>query len=302
MATKGGIKLNLRKFDMDMIKDDKVVVMIGKRETGKSWLVKDLLHRHRDIPIGTVISPTEGVNQFFGDIVPPVFIHDEVTPELLANVVRRQQMIVKRVRAQQQAFGSSSIDPRAFLLMDDCMYNSAAFVKDKNLRFLFMNGRHTRVLTVMTQQYPLGIPPSLRTQIDFVFILRENIAANRKRIYDSYAGMFPTFDIFCQVMDQCTENFECIVIANNAQSNKLTDQVFWYRAPQHPDFKIGLPAFWSLSKDASDDADDDEDDEDGDQGGDGLLDIGRKRNAPVVMVSKGARPGAARQTGRLTQR
>jgi hypothetical protein len=63
-----------------------------------------------------------------------------------------------------------------------------------------------------------------------VFILRENIVSNRKRIYDSYAGMFPSFEVFCQVMDQCTENFECLVIHNNAKSNKLEDQVFWYKA------------------------------------------------------------------------
>ena len=59
-------------------------------------------------------------------------------------------------------------------------------------------------------QYALGIPPNLRTNIDYIFILRENIVQNRKRLYDSYAGMFPSFDIFCQVMDQCTENDECL--------------------------------------------------------------------------------------------
>ena len=36
--------LQLKKFDLTSIADDKVVVLIGKRETGKSFLVKDLLH------------------------------------------------------------------------------------------------------------------------------------------------------------------------------------------------------------------------------------------------------------------
>ena len=72
-------------------------------------------------------------------------------------------------------------------------------------------------------QYPLGIPPTLRTNIDYVFILREPYIANRKRIYENYAGMFPTFESFCQIMDQCTENFECLVIDNNVKSNKLRD-------------------------------------------------------------------------------
>ena len=33
-------------------------------------------------------------------------------------------------------------------------------------------------------------------------------------------------------------------IYNNAESNKLEDQVFWYKASPHPDFKIGVEEFW----------------------------------------------------------
>ena len=60
--------------------------------------------------------------------------------------------------------------------------------------------------------------------------------------------MFPTFESFCQVMDQCTENFECLVVNNNAKSNKLTDQIFWYKAEPHADFKLGSKEFWEISK------------------------------------------------------
>ena len=90
-----------------------------------------------------------------------------------------------------------------------------------------MNGRHFKIMFIITMQYALGIPPNLRTNINYVFNLREHIIQNRKRLYDGYAGMFPTFEIFCQVMDQCTENFECLVVNNNAKSNKIEDQVFW---------------------------------------------------------------------------
>jgi hypothetical protein len=93
-------------------------------------------------------------------------------------------------------------------------------------------------------QYPLGIPPNLRTNIDYVFILRENIVSNRKRIYDNYAGMFPTFEVFSQVMDQCTENFECLVIDNTSNSNKLEDCVYWYKGDGHEDYKLGSNQFW----------------------------------------------------------
>ena len=123
-----------------------------------------------------------------------------------------------------------------------------AWTKDKLMRLLFMNGRHWKILLIITMQYPLGIPPNLRTNIDYVFILREPYINNRKKIYENYAGMFPTFESFCQVMDQCTENFECLVINNNAKSNKLQEQIFWYKAEHHANFRLGSKEFWELSK------------------------------------------------------
>ncbi len=288
------VKLHLRKFDMASIGDDKVIVMIGKRETGKSYLVKDLLYHHRDIPIGTVVSPTEIANRFFGNMVPPVFIHDDIAPATLHNVIKRQELLIRNIQKQKETYGSCSIDPRAFLILDDCMYDNA-WIRDKNIRLLFMNGRHYKIMFVLTQQFPLGLPPVLRTQIDYVFILRENLINNRRRIYENYAGMFPSFDVFCQVMDQCTENFECLVIHNNAKSNKLSDQVFWYKADARPDFKIGAPEFWTLSRECESSRQQAAllsgcGDEDEDGSADEMFDaasVSRVRKGPTVSVRKG---------------
>ena len=55
MAAQGGMSVNLRKFDMKAIPQDAVAVFIGRRRTGKSTLVRDLLFHHQDMPLGTVI-------------------------------------------------------------------------------------------------------------------------------------------------------------------------------------------------------------------------------------------------------
>ena len=38
--------------------------------------------------------------------------------------------------------------------------------------------------------------------------------------------MFPTFESFCQSDGPMYENYECLVIDNNAKSNQLHDQIF----------------------------------------------------------------------------
>jgi hypothetical protein len=253
--------LELKKFDMKNISfkptENKgpVVVLIGKRDTGKSFLVRDLLYYQQDIPIGTVISGTEEGNGFYAKMVPKLFVHNEYNTAIIENILKRQRTVLKQIKKEMETYKRSTIDPRAFVILDDCLYDNT-WARDKMMRLLFMNGRHWKVMLVITMQYPLGIPPTLRTNIDYVFILRENYIANRRRIYENYAGMFPTFESFCQVMDQCTENYECLVINNNSKSNKLHDQVFWYKADNHNDFRLGSKEFWELSKSINSDDED----------------------------------------------
>jgi len=254
--------LELKKFDMRSItfKPDEnkgpVIVLIGRRDTGKSFLVKDLLWHHQDIPIGTVISGTEMANGFYAKHVPKLFIHDEYNTVLIENILRRQKAVLKQVKGEMEAYKRTTIDPRTFVILDDCLYDNT-WSKDKMMRLLFMNGRHWKVMLIITMQYPLGIPPQLRTNIDYVFILRENYLSNRERIWKNYASMFPTLESFCSVMDQTTENFECMVINNNSKSNKIGDQVFWYKAQDRPDFKLGSKEFWEISKNIADEDEDD---------------------------------------------
>jgi hypothetical protein len=245
--------LELKKFDMKTISfkhtenSGPVIVLIGRRDTGKSYLVRDLLYYHQDIPIGTVISGTEAGNGFYSEHVPKLFIHDEYNTAIIENILKRQRAVLKQIKREQEMYKRSNIDPRAFVILDDCLFD-ATWTRDKVMRLLFMNGRHWKIMLIITMQYPLGIPPNLRTNIDYVFILREPYISNRKRIYENYAGMFPTFESFCQVMDQCTENFECLVIKNCAKTNKLNEQIFWYKAEPHKDFKLGSKEFWEISK------------------------------------------------------
>ena len=252
------MNLELKKFDMKNISfnpnesSGPVIILIGRRDTGKSFLVKDLLYHQQDIPIGTVISGTEAGNGYYSKMVPKLFIHDEYNTAIIENILKRQKMVIKQIKKENEAYGRSNIDGRAFVILDDCLYDNS-WARDKLMRLLFMNGRHWKIMLVITMQYPLGVPPNLRTNIDYTFILREPYISNRKRIYENFAGMFPTFESFCQVMDQCTENYECLVVSNNAKSNKLDDQIFWYKAEPHRDFKLGAKEFWDLSKDMGSD-------------------------------------------------
>ena len=101
-------ELELSKFSMNNISfrpdENKgpVVVLIGRRDTGKSYLVRDLLYYHQDIPIGTVISGTEAGNGFYSQHVPKLFIHDEYNSAIIENILKRQKTVLKQVKKEME--------------------------------------------------------------------------------------------------------------------------------------------------------------------------------------------------------
>jgi hypothetical protein len=287
------MKLELKKFNPASIPSDSIIVIIGKRGVGKSVLLKDILYHHRDIPVGVVVSPTETANAYFESFVPKMLLYEEASDEILEKFLKRQIDISTEKKRELKKFGSSQIDARAFLILDDCLYDKK-WISSTNIRSIFMNGRHYHIFYIVTLQHALGLSPILRNNIDYVFIFRNNIRKEREKIYNHYAGMFPTFEAFEQVMLQTTENYECMVIDNKTQSNKLEDQVYWYKA-EKKDFRMCSPDLWELQnleeqrQEMGYRKDEDGDDEPFDSGV-----FTKKKNTNVIKVKKtsnGARYG-----------
>jgi hypothetical protein len=217
------------------------------------------------VPTGLIFSGTEQANPFFGDFIPDSFIHSEYDPSLIESVLSKQGTKVREtrslarktldgnktkltylpkdslVRISKDGLTSSN---RFFIVLDDMLADASSWKKEKTIQEIFFNGRHFNLFFILTMQYPLGIPPALRSNIDYVFIFNEPSIKNRKNIYEGYAGMIPTFDYFCNILDSCTQNHECLVIKTSGNSTDLKDQVFWYKASEHEEFRVGHEKLW----------------------------------------------------------
>jgi len=231
------MNVQLKKFKPENMADDKVCVFIGKRGTGKSTLVTDILYCKKHLKAGIVMSATEEGNHHYKQYVPDLFIYGDYEREAIERVLDRQKQLI----------GAGKKDTGAFILLDDCMYDRK-FMKDVCIRQCFMNGRHWKIFFMLTMQYCMDLTPDLRANVDYVFILRENVIQNREKLYKAFFGIFPTFDMFNQVMTACTENYECLVLDNTSKSNKIQDCVFWYKAKIRQNFRIGSPALWNYHK------------------------------------------------------
>jgi hypothetical protein len=222
-------KLAIKQFSFDMFDPNPSIVMIAKRRSGKSWIVRALMNYFRNIPVGCIICPSDNVNPFYSKFFPPSYIFYQYKTEIVEAIFARQEII--KQKAEQKLKMGKKVDTRCFIIMDDCLASKGSWIKDQQLRNIFFNGRHSDIMYVLTMQFPLGITPELRANFDYIFLLAEDFVSNKKRIYDHYAGMFPNFESFRQVFDQLTSDFGAMVIVNSGTRASFLEKVFWYRAP-----------------------------------------------------------------------
>lgn len=218
------------------------IAIIAKSGSGKSWVIRDILNYIKDIPCGTIIAPTDTMNGFYNDFFPQSFIHHKYHEDIIPNLLKRQ-VIILRKNEERIKNGKKPIDPRAFLIMDDCMSTKHLWKKDPNILKIFNEGRHYQLTFIISMQYSLGLEPELRSNLDYVFLLGEDFRKNKDRLYDHYCGMFDTKHLFNQVFMQVTDDYGTMVINNRLRTNDINKKIFWYKAKNRKDFKVGCKQF-----------------------------------------------------------
>lgn len=231
------VVLDLDKFDPTKIEDGSIIVMIGKKGTGKSTLVKDIFWHKRYIPDGIAMLGTLDANDDFSGMIPDLFMFNGYHKDKLKDFIARQRKLNKerKERGLPKKY--------AFVLIDDCGYD-ADFTKDPLLRLIFMNGRHFGIFFIFTLQYCMEMKPAIRSQIDYVFILRENILSNQHRLHKEFCGIIEDFSLFRKILEKTTDQRKCLVVKNNCVSNKIQDVLFWYKAELRPKFRVGSNEYW----------------------------------------------------------
>jgi len=242
--------MNLNKFKIIQFKLDKMVpnpaiVMIAKRRSGKSWITRDIVHHFRHIPGGVVIAPTDEMTSFYKFFFPDLYIHYECNDVLLHRILRRQILMVDKQKEKKKQ--GKKVDPAGILIMDDCLARKKAWAKDENIFTILMNGRHFKLTYILTMQTPLGITPELRLNFDYIFLLKEDSAINKKKLWINYASMFHTLHQFEEVFKACTSNFCSMVIDNRGSADDIQEKVFWFKAKKRA-FSFGSSEFKNMHK------------------------------------------------------
>ena len=223
--------LSIHKFDLSTFCSNPSICMIGKRGSGKTVLIKELLthmYKHKMIDECIIISPTERMSMQYGNIADKIYYsyNDKIVEELLE--IQRHRI--------DEAKQTGKKPKKVVIVLDDCLAQKGNWVRSQATQELLFNSRHYHITIILTMQFPLGMTPELRSNFDYIFLAHDDFISNIKRIYDHYAGMFPTFDSFRQVFAQITDDHGFMTITNRGASNTLFDKVKWYKSANAQEF------------------------------------------------------------------
>jgi hypothetical protein len=233
---RSAMSVRVKKFNPSSIRESRVIFIIGKRNTGKSILMKDLLYHMPRPDYVVAMAPTEDTLRMYREFLPEGCIFDHFSQEKLDRIVSLQRELVARGTKRT-----------VLIILDDCLYQKGV-LKSTAMRSIFYNGRHDNISLICAAQYMMDVDVSLRTNIDYIFTMRENILLNRQKLYKYFFGQFSKFDEFDKVMTACTQDYKTLVLDGTVASTEATDCVLWYKAAvEVPPFRLCKDIFWGLS-------------------------------------------------------
>lgn len=239
------MKYTFHQFDLNKIPEGAIVNVIGKRGSGKSVFIEDLMLTLKNLfPVVTVVSTTDQLNNTFGKHIPAMLIHDNYSSELIQSILDRQKRIIEYNKKNP----SRKVNPNILLILDDIQGTTKKIRNDILLDTIYTTGRHYHITLISAMQYVNGLTPVQRSNTDFICLSRDNNRENQKKLFQAFGGNFQSFSEFQEAFCKLTENHGVMIINNREQSMDIEKCVFWYRVNMDKDgfktFKMCDESVW----------------------------------------------------------
>lgn len=224
-------KLTIKKFDINKIKESSNILIIGKKKTGKTTLVKDILYNlsKQKFDYGNLYTTYDhNYSNIYGKMVPKEFTFDEFSSNALKNIIQ---------------YSLKYKNKKGFVIFDDCLYNNND-KKDDNIKFSILNNYRIGITNIIISQ-DSKFPPFIRTNIEYIF-LRNPLECEYKKLYYYFGGILPEMKYFKRVLKCANKGYGFLVIPNH---NIFNDRNFyWYEAENHNsnEYIINFPKLYPL--------------------------------------------------------
>jgi hypothetical protein len=189
------------------IKTPNLMTVIAKRNSGKSHMLKNLLHqcmKAKKFKWVLIFSATK-FNGEWTSIVGEKNVYEEFNAEMVIALLNKQADLVKKKKAQP-----------GLILFDD-MVGTANFKNDV-ISKIAVTSRHFLISCWITSQYATKLPPLVRQNSDVVLILNSVNERIARIIHEEFpCARFRSWKDVESFFNENTINYGCIMIDNSQE-------------------------------------------------------------------------------------
>ena len=223
-------KLKISQLAIDKMCTHPNILIIGRRGSGVSYLIEylfDSMSKSSNTPAtyiknSLMVLPNQSKVSEYKNI-PPKIIKYTLPNDLIISHLAK--------------CSNSTEENGCTLLVENVLPCMSKWYENEYLVDLLSNNHKYKTSVITHVSTPLGIPPNIREKFDYVFLLKDDSPINKKKIWNNYGTVFPSFDFFEKVYNKCTENFHCMVncmvIGNKSNykpESSIDTSVFWFKA------------------------------------------------------------------------
>jgi len=187
----------------DMCTRPSNILLIGRRGSGKTFMIRDILKNMPNEVIANcmIVSAAEKMSPFYKSFFPD------------AKVIGSYD---------NSGAISSFIEDNipGVIILDN--YITTAPSKLNEFRNLIFNSRCYKKTVITAVQFPVNFTPEIRINFDYVFLLDEHFSSYKKKIYDQYGNNFNSFTEFNTIFGNITiKSYNAMVIHQGPRETNI---------------------------------------------------------------------------------
>lgn len=198
-------------------------LIVGQKECGKTPMIKQIMtsFMKKNIIENTIIFCHDSNNrpnammrykEDYNNIVTnPDNIYDKLEEKHLKKIIKMQ----------------CKKNSKPLLLIFDDVVSNKTILFPSFFDIVINGAHHFKITLIMAMQYPFILPLEIRTNFDYICAFKNKTEFYKRRLYDDYFCMLPTYSAFNSIISQLPPH-TCLV-ATNIYSFNLKKQLTYFK-------------------------------------------------------------------------
>jgi len=210
---------------------DSAVTIVGKRRSGKSELIRNIAYELRNkVKDVYLFSGTADTQMDFWNFVPIENVYKGLNEEKLDDIFESQKEMIQQAEADGNK--DKSTLPYVMIIFDDVIKGAQGVRHSDKLAFMYCNGRHFNVLSMLCVQGYKSCSPQVRENTDVSIAFRfKNQNTSEDFVKENFNC---SSDIGRRIMTKICEDDEnphqCIVVLAHLRTGNIEKQIKKYTA------------------------------------------------------------------------